>query len=85
MINQDFFISFFKNYKFTDKDSSLIWALSLTNLALCANFNVDKVYWKDYEILDTVATINVLEFPPKESLSTKVSFESLNGTWVLCF
>lgn len=62
---------------FVERDYSFIWALTFTIFALLAKFNVESVYWKHNIEHEIVAIINVLEFPPKESLSKFVSFESL--------
>ena len=60
-----------------DKDSSFMWAFTLTIFALLAKFNVDKVSWKQRTEQEIVAMMNVFEFPPKESLNKFVNFESL--------
>lgn len=52
-------------------------ALTLTIFARLAKFNVDRVSWKQRIEVETVATMNVFEFPPRLSLSKQVSFESL--------
>lgn len=67
------------------RDYSLIWALTFTIFALFAKFKVERVSWKQWTELDIVPIIKVFEFPPKESLSKFVSFESLYGMWFLCF
>ncbi len=66
---------------FEDNDSSLINAFTFTILALFAKFKVDNVSWKLNAILETAAIMMVFEFPPKESLSRHVNFESLYGMW----
>lgn len=73
-------ISALRTSAFIDSDSSLMWALSFTILALCANFNVESDSWKELGMLDIVAMIKVLLLPLRESLNTNVSFESRNGT-----
>lgn len=60
-----------------ERDYSFINALTFTILALLAKFKVDRVYWKLNNAHETVAIIIVFEFPPKESRSKQVSFESL--------
>lgn len=60
-----------------ERDSSLISALTLTIFALFAKLSVERVYWKQRTEQETVAMMNVFEFPPKESLSKLVNFESL--------
>lgn len=57
----------------------------MTIFALFAKFNVDRVYWKQSIFLEIVAIKNVLEFPPKESRSRHVNFESLYGICDLVF
>lgn len=68
---------------FVERDYSLIRALTLTILALLAKFKVDKVYWKHKIDVEIVATIKVLELPPRLSRKRHVSLESLYGIWVL--
>ena len=58
-------------------ESSLITALFFISLALCANFNVERVSPNELLLGDMLAMITVLEFPPRESHNKKVSFESL--------
>lgn len=43
---------------------------------------MDKVYWIEASLSAIVAIKKVLELPPRESRSTKVSLEFLNGTWL---
>lgn len=59
-----------------DRDSSLIKAFTLTILALFAKLRVERVYWKQRIEVEMVATMKVLEFPPKLSLNKQVNFES---------
>lgn len=47
------------------------------SLARYAKYNVERVSAKDDEAWLILAIINVLEFPPNESLNINVSFESL--------
>jgi|JI6StandDraft_1071083.scaffolds.fasta_scaffold72229_3 hypothetical protein len=56
--------------------SSLIYALIFISLALSANFKVERDSWKLAGTDETVAMIVVLEFPPSESRSRKVSLLS---------
>lgn len=58
-------------------------AFSFTSLALWANFSVERVYWRELSLSAIVAMRKVFELPLSESLSTKVSLESLKGTWAL--
>lgn len=62
---------------FVERDYSLIKALTFTILALLAKFKVESVYWKQRIDVEIVATIKVLELPPKLSLKRHVNFESL--------
>ncbi len=62
-------------------DSSLIEALFFIILALYANLSVERVSEKAPEAGEILAIINVLEFPPSESLSKKVNLESLYLIW----
>lgn len=57
--------------------SSLIEALFFIILARYANFKVDNVSLNEVEEGLMFAIIIVFEFPPRESLSRKVSLESL--------
>jgi hypothetical protein len=45
--------------------------------ALSANFRVDSVSFMAFQFGFRVQTITVLEFPPSESFSKWVSFDSL--------
>ena len=58
-------------------DSSLMTALFLISLALCANINVDSDSPAHCYAGVTFAMITVLLLPPRESLSKKVSLLSL--------
>ena len=60
-----------------ERDSSFISAFTFTIFARFAKFNVERVSWKERTEQETVAMINVLEFPPKESFSRLVNLESL--------
>ena len=68
---------------FVERDYSLIKAFTFTILARFAKWRVERVYWKHKTFMDTVAIRNVFEFPPRESLSKLVSFESRYGIWDL--
>lgn len=68
-----------------DKDYSLMWALTFTIFARFAKFRVESVSWKQRTEQDIVAIMDVLEFPPNESRSKFVNFESLYGIWFLGF
>lgn len=69
-------ISYLYCSRLVERDSSLTRAFTLTILARLAKFNVESVSWKHCYDVDIVATMNVFEFPPKESLKRHVSFES---------
>jgi len=56
--------------------SSLIEAWFLMSFARCANLRVERVSEKFIEAGEMFAIIVVLELPPSESLSRKVSLES---------
>ena len=58
-------------------DSSLMTALFLISLARYANFKVDNVSPTEMDAAVTFAMMTVLELPPSESLSKKVSLLSL--------
>ena len=60
-----------------DRDYSLISALTFTILALLAKFKVERVYWKQRIDVEMVATMKLLELPPKLSLKRHVNLESL--------
>lgn len=62
--------------RLVERDYSFTSAFTFTIFALLAKFKVDRVSWKHRIDVEMVATMNVLEFPPKLSLRRQVSFES---------
>lgn len=60
----------------------LILTEDLISLALLAYFSV--LWMSSYDLDEglTLAIITVLQLPPKESLSSRVSLLSLYGTWL---
>jgi len=69
------FISSFK-IEIDPRLSSLMTALFFISFAHCANFNVERVSPNEFADGEMFAMMSVLEFPPRESQSKKVSFES---------